>query len=565
MNYKKSIIYSALSLGLTISGVAQSPQYSLNGLGRSIISNNNLSGASVKDAETTQKANISGYNLFDLQTNLDVDSVFNAVAVFRTRSPFGTSFGSKTDFEFRQFSMGGNVNGLKYQLGDIRVELTPYTVFNADLAGTGFESDLFSERREILEYENFNDGNTWLLQGVSGQYAWNLGEESGLGLYAFTTRTASTNELSTPDRLLSGGRLEYALDKHITFGLNEVSLYDIAIDPAGFDYNNNVVTGDFTYNRETEGALVGFKAEFGGSSYSYTDNEIDSTESYSDMTMDVDFDYTLKNSGLKLGFDFRRVGATFASPTAQSRRYVSSANPMLFSDVKGSVRSQQYFDQFTSEEVYNNSISTSLMAFNQYYNNLNPYGDATPNRMVFGLDAETDTSITAFEAGLAVNYGMEIIGEGGSDLRSFMVAKGGGLIHLGNLLETDRLIDVNVGARYENTTRGGSADVALSSMLIDFGISGEIAKKVDLLAGVKYFQASGNEFIAGRDDFNLVNGFTGFDIDVNEFIYSVGARIRFSEKQAFSLNYNMASFTDNNIDNSQLNIGQLFFNFTGKF
>lgn len=565
MNYKKSIIYSALSLGLTISGVAQSPQYSLNGLGRSIISNNNLSGASVKNAETTQKANISGYNLFDLQTNLDVDSIFNAVAVFRTRSPFGTSFGSKTDFEFRQFSMGGNVNGLKYQLGDIRVELTPYTVFNADLAGTGFESDLFSERREILEYENFNDGNTWLLQGVSGQYAWNLGEESGLGLYAFTTRTASTNELSTPDRLLSGGRLEYTLDKYITFGLNEVSLYDIAIATAEFDYNNNVVTGDFTYNRETELALVGFKAEFGGSSYSYTDNVNDSTESYSDMTMDVDFDYTLKNSGLKLGLDFRRVGATFASPTAQSRRYVSSANPMLFSEVKGSVRSQQYFDQFTSEEVYNNSISTSLMAFNQYYNNLNPYGDATPNRMVFGLDAETDTSVTAFEAGIAINYGMEIIGEGGNDLRSFMVAKGGGLIHLGNLLETDRLIDINAGARYENTARGGSADVALSSLLIDFGLSGEIAKKVDLLAGVKYFQASGNEFIASRDGFNLVDGFTGYDIDVNEFIYSVGARIRFSEKQAFSLNYNMASFTDNNIDNSQLNIGQLFFNFTGKF
>ena len=459
MNYKKSIIYSALSLGLTISGVAQSPQYSLNGLGRSIISNNNLSGASVKDAAATQKANISGYNLFDLQTNLDVDSVFNAVAVFRTRSPFGTSFGSKTDFEFRQFSMGGNVNGLKYQLGDIRVELTPYTVFNADLAGTRFESDLFSERREILEYENFNDGNTWLLQGVSGQYAWNLGEESGLGLYAFTTRTASTNELSTPDRLLSGGRLEYALDKHITFGLNEVSLYDIAIEFAGFDYNNNVVTGDFTYNRETEGALVGFKAEFGGSSYSYTDIDNDSTESYSDMTMDVDFDYTLKNSGLKLGLDFRRVGATFASPTAQSRRYVSSANPMLFSEVKGSVRGQQYFDQFTSEEVYNNSISASLMAFNQYYNNLNPYGNATPNRMVFGLNAETDTSISTLEAGLAVDYGMEILGEGGTDLRKFMVVTGGTNFHLGNLMGTDRLIDANVGVRSENTSRSGAADV----------------------------------------------------------------------------------------------------------
>jgi hypothetical protein len=160
---------------------------------------------------------------------------------------------------------------------------------------------------------------------------------------------------------------------------------------------------------------------------------------------------------------------------------------------------------------------------------------------------------------------MEIIGEGGNDLRGFMVVKGGGLIHLGNLLGTKRLIDANVGARYENTSRGGSADVALSSLLIDFGISGEVAKKVDLLGGVKYFQASGNEFIASRDGFNLVDGFTGYDIDVNELIFSVGGRIRFSEKQAFSLNYNMASFTDNNIDNSQLNIGQLFFNFTGKF
>ncbi len=102
-------------------------------------------------------------------------------------------------------------------------------------------------------------------------------------------------------------------------------------------------------------------------------------------------------------------------------------------------------------------------------------------------------------------------------------------------------------------------------MLFDFGLAGEIAKKVDLLGGVKYFAASGNEFIANRDGFNLVTSFTSYTVDVNELIYSVGARVRFSKKQVFSLNYNMASFTDNNITESQLNIGQLFFNFTGKF
>ena len=57
MNYKKSIILSALSLGFSIGANAQGPQYSLNGLGRSIISDNGLSGASVDNDETIQKAN----------------------------------------------------------------------------------------------------------------------------------------------------------------------------------------------------------------------------------------------------------------------------------------------------------------------------------------------------------------------------------------------------------------------------------------------------------------------------------------------------------------------------
>ena len=134
MNYKKSIIYSALSLGFGFVANAQGPEYSLNGLGRSIVTNNTLSGNSIDGANNTQKGNVSGYNLFDLQTNLDLDSTFNAKTILRTRSPFGTSFGSQTAFEFRMFSMGGNLNGLKYELGDIRVELTPYTVFNSDIA-----------------------------------------------------------------------------------------------------------------------------------------------------------------------------------------------------------------------------------------------------------------------------------------------------------------------------------------------------------------------------------------------------------------------------------------------
>ena len=565
MNYKKSLIYSALSLGLTIGVNAQGPAYSLNGLGRSIITNNSLGGTALESATSTQTANVSGYNLFDLQTNLDLDSTFNAKAILRTRSPFGTAFGSQTAFEFRQFSMGGTVEGLKYELGDIRVELTPYTVYNSDIASTGFESDIFAERKEILEYENFNEGNTWLLQGVSGQYGWNIGKEGGLGLYAFTTRTASSNEFEVPDRLLSGGRLEYKVDNNIKVGINEAAMYDLAVATAEFDYSNYVTTGDFNYQRETESAIVGFNTELGGSMFSYTRNSDDVTQEYSDMMVDVDFGYTLKKSGIKFGVDFRRVGATFFSPTAQTRRYNVNNNPTLFGKIEGADRGQIYYDQFTDEDVYNASILTTLDGFNQYFNNLNPFGDATPNRQVVGIEVATDTSVAGYEAAVNADFGQEIVGEGGDALRSFMVVKAGGVAKIGNLIGSKRLLNVSTGVRYENTSRSEGAQVALSSMLFDFGVTAEIVKKFDLLAGLKYFAASGNEFMAVRDGFNLVTDFNAYDIDVNETIFSVGARIRFSEQQAFSLNYNMAQFVNNNVENSGLNVGQLFFNYTGKF
>ena len=566
MNYKKSIILSALSLGFSIGANAQGPQYSLNGLGRSIITDNGLSGASVDNDETIQKANISGYNLFDLQTNLDLDSTFNAKAIFRTRSPFGTSFGSKTDFEFRLFSMGGNVNGLKYQLGDIRVELTPYTVFNADLAGTGYESTIFTERREILEYENFNDGNTWLLQGASGQYGWDLGGNSGLGIYAFTTRLASTNELGNPDRLLSGGRIEYALDENIKLGLNDVGMYDIQTGSTEYDYTNNVITGDIGYSRLLGDNQFKLNAEFGGSWFSYTYNPTDTNQSYSDMIIDLDVDYNLKDAGLDFGLGVRMVGASFMSPTAQSRRYVPTATPMMFGTLASGVsRSQLYYDQFTSEEVYNNSISPTLMAYNQFYNAISPYGEATPNRFVVDFSVATDSSNHNLEAGLNVNYGSEVIGQGGKNLRNFMVIDGGTNLHLSNLMNVKRLIDVNVGARYENMSRGGSAELSLTNMLVDFGISGEILDRVDLLAGLKYYSATGNEFIAVRDGFNLVTDFIEYDVDINELIYSAGLRFRFSEFQSFNINYNMASFANNLETDSQMIISQLFFNYTGRF
>lgn len=78
------------------------------------------------------------------------------------------------------------------------------------------------------------------------------------------------------------------------------------------------------------------------------------------------------------------------------------------------------------------------------------------------------------------------------------------------------------------------------------------------------FSANGNEFIANRDGFNLVNSFSDYTIDVNETIMSVGARLRFSEKQTFNVNYNLSALTNNDAAET-IQIGQLFIHYTGKF
>jgi hypothetical protein len=322
------------------------------------------------------------------------------------------------------------------------------------------------------------------------------------------------------------------------------------------------VMQDFGDDGSFGDAKITFGAEGGGSFYNFRDNLSETDTSYKDFVISSDVEYLLKDKGLKFGLDVKRVGALFSSPTAQSRRYNPLTAPGLFSEVKSA---QSYYDRFTDEAVYNNSINVNLMPYFNIFNNLSPYGDATPNRFVVGATFTTDTSITSLESSVRFDYGTEVVGEGGEAKRTFLVLTGGGIAHLGTYLNMNRLFDVNAGIRYESTSRNEGAKIALNSLLLDLGASVEAVKKMDLLVGVKYFSAKGNEFTTVRDGFNLVTNFNEVNYDVSELVLSGGARIRFSEKQSFTINYNLVNFSDERTESAAYNLGQLFLNYTGKF
>ena len=130
--------------------------------------------------------------------------------------------------------------------------------------------------------------------------------------------------------MLSGGRIEYALDENTKLGLNDVGMYDIQTGSTEYDYTNNVITGDFWYTRLLGENQFKLNAEFGGSWFSYTYNPTDTNQSYSDMIVDLDVDYNLKNAGLNLGLGVRMVGASFMSPTAE---FIEFSLPLSISSI----------------------------------------------------------------------------------------------------------------------------------------------------------------------------------------------------------------------------------------
>lgn len=571
INYKKSLIITAL-LGVGVLGNAQTAKFNLNGLGRSVLTNNDITGDLVDEDETVQKSAVSGYNLFDLQTNLAVDSNFQAMAVFRAYSPFGSFFGAAATFEFRQFKMKGNFKDFKYEIGDIRVEMTPYTVFNSYITDGTYESPIFKRRRDIMEYENFNEGNSWLLQGVAGEYFWKMSEEGmGLGIYAFGSRNTSTNETTRPDRMLTGGRLEFRLNDQLKAGVNAVRMFDISLLTSDFDYTNNVFTGDIGYQMENDDLILEVNFEGGISQYAYSefvdlDTVVNKTDTaYNDGFVDLKVGLALKDAKIRFDLNVKSVGVLFTSPSAQSRRIDVNVNPSLLGTVQSGDRGQGLYDRSTSEEIYNSKITPTLRAFLPRYNNATPYGDATPNRNGGSLRVGTDTSFKSIDASAQVAWFQEIQGEGIVDLRQFMVVSGGVNAHLGKLLKVKRAIDVNAGIRYEKTSRSNAAPIDFSSMLIDAGFAVEVIKKIDLLGGLKYLVADGNEYTANRDGFGLVSSFTVYDVEVNETIFSAGARIRFTPFQSFAVNYNMTSFANEIVEGSNYQLGQLFLNYTGRF
>lgn len=596
LNNTLLVILTVILAGAVFNANAQVVYF--NGLGRALVTSESLKGrvldedtaiGQIKDI-TSKRKSTDGYTLFDLGVNAQPSEVLRASAILRVRNAFGGFYGDGSSLIFRQLRMDGIIaKKVKYEIGDIDLELTPYTMYNFNEMYHDYEADIFAIRRNVVAYENFNFGNKWRMQGAHAQsnFKFTKGIER-IGLRLFATRSRKTNFINTPDRLMFGGRFELVQSKFLQLGANLVQVKDFAQTASDtlVNYNNTVTTFDGKFVYGMDKLEVGILGEVGFSSNAFQGKGWidDSVSAGKDFFYDAGLFVRYKPLNIKLSGSYREVGYFFTSPTAQTRRiydYASADNypantlfptlvntplvPDPFSTALAGTRTPIMLDRMSDETFRNTMINTSLMNFLPQYNNITPYGQATPNRKGITIGLNAGDADRLIKADFIVDMLNEIVSEGSPDgqLRKFMGMKGGAMLNLHKLLRFEKIIAISGGYRSEKTTRSGINDINFNSTILDAGLTVEIIKSLDLLGGYKALNAKGNEFIAVRDAFNRIADFTPYPDNFKETqgLISYGIRYRFSKNTFFTAQgiHSTNTFT---VESQNYSISQLYLNYT---
>ena len=560
---------SLLMIGANVNAQNTSGGY-FDGNARALITNNSFDDTTGNEGRAT-----GGYTAFDLVIHADRNDVLEASAILRVRNEFGGFFGDGVNFEFRQIQLKGVIGQkVKYELGDLDVALSPYTLWNDETDYHEFESEIFGIRRNVLNYENFyTDDNTWRMQGVNIHTG--LKFDSGiekLTIRLLGNRVETTDLTTIPDRFLFGGRLGVVQSKYFAAGINIISLSDLgsSIGQSAFNYNNQSFTTDYAFNYDVNSDIkVGLNGEAGFSTLRIIQGGTaadggDSIVEPNDAFFDIGGVFEYKPFGIKARIAYRRVEAFYNAPGAQTRRIIlDQANPQFTEAIDpaaaaiNTTRTLSLVDRFSQETgLYNSQvtagslsstdINTVLMAFDPVYGNATPYGLSTPNRKGLSIDVVAEDSAKLYTGHLRFDFLEEIIGENTVDVRDFRVITIGGRLSVNQLLDIDNAIVIHGGLRTENTTRSGTLPVDLNTTLLDLGLDLEVAKRLHLLVGFKTLSADGNEFSLQRNAFNTVDP-TAQPSQVEEFdlsdnLFAFGAKYNFTDNAFINVQYSLTDY-----------------------
>jgi hypothetical protein len=211
--------------------------------------------------------------------------------------------------------------------------------------------------------------------------------------------------------------------------------------------------------------------------------------------------------------------------------------------------------------IYNASITPQLMKYNVMYNQVTPYGKATPNRTGFDLELNYKDSAEQFKTNLSAQALQDTRGEGTTQLRNYGLINWNGTIAFDKIYNFKKTLELNAGIQYATSQRDGQnlvKDVNLKSQAIDAGAVIELVNRLDFLVGTKLVFAKGTEYVDLRDSYNQITGFNQVSLDCYQVLDAASLRYRFTDNVTFSIQESRYNSVNRNNSKENYSINQFY-------
>jgi len=510
-----------------------------------------------EDTVTTAKLN-SGNTLVDLGINMRPNPQMEIQGMVRVRNDYGGFWGAGVSFDVRQLYVKGVAGGIvRYQLGDINYKLTPYTLWNSNqemITGVPF---LLQQQTDVVNYDHFyNNDNSWRQQGASAEVAFEFGKWiKEICIKTVATRVKTSDFSQTNDRIFSGINLSLVQSEHLRVGFNYVNVFDIyGTSRSNITFHHPVMTATMNYNRKLGNMQHTIEAEVGRSKWYYKESDIDSIPEWQGKFADAKYKIRHHNLGVQGGVQLKYVSSDFRSMGAQTKRVNFNGQLNAFQRVgnEQALRPVSMIDLMRESGLYTMQLQTNLMAYAPQYDNITPYGDATPNRQAMILSAGFEKKNSPVSAQVNYYRGQEVRGEGTTTLRNFERSELNASFNAKQYLGTkDKEASVQVRYRNDRTTRQGSEAVPgtdLTSQTMTAGFDYEWKKQWHLLGAFQMLVYEGFEINSVRDENQEIFNFTELNLKGSEQLASIGAKYTFSDKSFLSVQYYQFLNSTNQLD-----------------
>ena len=570
-----------LCIGLAISGLlvqaqTANPKIQFNGMARGDMSHNWLS----SDDTTNVDQSLGGAALIDLHLDIRPSDAVRISSTLRVKNAIGGFWGQGASLELREISIKGvAAKRIKYRFGDIDSRMTPYTLWNYYGECDNNEAEVFRFIREIRHQENFNYGHYWRNQG--GDLSWRLGFDKGIESIDFNTfamRNRSLDDGKTPDRLQAGGTMTFHVTNSSQIGFNYINLFDLpkTVSKTYYEkYTNGVGTTDFGF---FIGRIHAF-GELGFSTINYVDTADTKTVNTKGNFFEVGLEYGLVGAHpylhdalppLSARVSFRRVNQNFFSAGAQSKRinYTSDVNVLPVVGTNSYNRTIALLDLLTDDAIYNQAISYGLMDYEMIFNNVTPYGKATPNRQGFDVALTYNAVDSTFDTDVEIQLLQDVAGQGSEKKKNYLLAQWKGNVYFDKIFGWNKSVSVTAGYQFASASRDEDRvykmskelvkPVDLHSHTIDLGASVEVLNRVDVLVGTKMLFYKGTDYKAILNGFNETVKYQCETYDGSQMLTAAGLRYRFNDNISLTLQYDRFNLKDKNDEGNSYKINQAF-------